>query len=344
MGLQTEPMLASFRDPLTCSLSCAILPFIHTGFTLRENYGRWGSPTLTFRFGNLRQIIELAKKGKMMRKIKGAILITLLIATVAFSQEEQLKKMDTPKQQPTETKFIGQCHCGEIRYEAVGPIIRCTYCDCRGCQRAAGALQVPYVTVQRAKFTITAGQPLEFRASSGEKCDCHGVWNFCPRCGTPVFWKGDKTEEIDIFAGTLDDTKLFQPKTDQTPTASGTRPPIASGNKKENRTQPLDVKGQSIQKSRFTNVDLSGSVFDDVNLSGCTFRNVNLGSCDFNDISFAGTIISGSCFKGAEIPHGPIEELRIAGVPVKDLLDAYKKVHGELPKTPHPDRLSLPHH
>ena len=280
----------------------------------------------------------------MMKSINGAILIALLIATVAFSQEEQTMKVDNAKQQTIGQKFAGQCHCGVIKYEAEPPIIKCTYCDCRGCQRTTGALQVPYVTVQRAKFTITAGHPLEYRADSGEKCDCHGVWNFCPQCGTPVFWKGDKTEEIDIFAGTLDDTKIFQPKPVQTSAASETASVTAPITQKESGRQSLDVKGQSIQKSRFTDVDLSGSVFDDVNLSGCTFRNVNLGSCDFNDISFAGTIISGACFKGAEIPHGPIDELKIAGVPVKDLLDAYKKVHGELPKTPHPDRLSLPHH
>ena len=109
-------------------------------------------------------------------------------------------------------------------------------------------------------------------------------------------------------------------------------------------SKPLEVKDAKIQKSQFNCVDMSGSVFDDVDLSGCTFRNVNLGRCDFNDISFVGTIISGSCFNGAEIPHGPIDDLKIAGVRVKDLLDAYKKVHGKLPETQHLDRLSLPHH
>jgi uncharacterized protein YjbI with pentapeptide repeats len=109
-------------------------------------------------------------------------------------------------------------------------------------------------------------------------------------------------------------------------------------------SEPLDVKNTRIQKSRFNCVDMSGSVFDDVNLSGCTFRNVNLGDCDFHDIFFARTIITGSSFVGAEIPHGNIAGLKIAGVQVEDLLDAYKKVHGELHETPHPDRVSWPHH
>jgi uncharacterized protein YjbI with pentapeptide repeats len=108
--------------------------------------------------------------------------------------------------------------------------------------------------------------------------------------------------------------------------------------------EPLEVTNTSIQQSRFNCVDMSGSVFDDVNLSGCTFRNVNLGDCDFHDISFGRTIISSSCFEGAEIPHGNIGDLKIAGVRVDDLLDAYEKVHGKLPEAPHLDRAAWGHH
>jgi len=108
--------------------------------------------------------------------------------------------------------------------------------------------------------------------------------------------------------------------------------------------KPLEVKDAGIEKSTFRNVNMSGSVFDGVNLSRCTFRNVNLGNCDFHDISFGHTVISSSCFEGAEIPHGNIGGLKVAGVPVKDLLEAYKKVHGELPPTPHADRAAWGHH
>ena len=106
--------------------------------------------------------------------------------------------------------ITGQCHCGHVKYEAQGPVVKCSYCDCRGCQRSTGTLQAPFITVRRADFKVTAGKTTEFRAKSGEKCDCHGVWNFCPKCGTQVFWKGDKGNELDIFAGTLDDTALFK--------------------------------------------------------------------------------------------------------------------------------------
>ena len=105
----------------------------------------------------------------------------------------------------------GQCHCGHIKYEARGSIVKSSYCDCHGCQRATGCLKAPFVTVSSAQFKLIAGKVAEFRAASGEKCDCHGVWHFCPKCGTQVFWKSDKGKQIDIFAGTLDDTTMFQP-------------------------------------------------------------------------------------------------------------------------------------
>ena len=102
--------------------------------------------------------------------------------------------------------------------------------------------------------------------------------------------------------------------------------------------EPLDVRNMRIQGSQFNCVDMSDSVFHDVNLSGCTFRNVNLGECSFHDISFGRTVITHACFEECEIPHGNIDGLRIAGVRVEDLLDAYRQVHGGLPDPGHHDR------
>jgi len=108
--------------------------------------------------------------------------------------------------------LTGQCHCGQVRFRVEGPVVRCSYCDCRGCQRATGALNAPYVTVPRSGFAITAGAPASFRAASKAKCDCNGVWSFCKDCGAPLFWRADKGTELDILAGTLDDVSVFQVK------------------------------------------------------------------------------------------------------------------------------------
>jgi hypothetical protein len=106
--------------------------------------------------------------------------------------------------------ITGHCHCGQITYAAREPILKSTYCDCSGCQRATGTLHAPFVTVLRDNFAVTAGQPARFRAQSGERCDAVGDWFFCPSCGTHVYWLGDHSNELDIFAGSLDDKSLFQ--------------------------------------------------------------------------------------------------------------------------------------
>ena len=105
--------------------------------------------------------------------------------------------------------ITGQCHCGDIKYEGQGPIIKSSYCDCPGCRRATGTFKAPFVTVLRQGFKVTAGEPSGFRADSGDRCDAYGEFFFCPRCGTQVFWKAHEGNELDIFAGTLEDTGLF---------------------------------------------------------------------------------------------------------------------------------------
>jgi hypothetical protein len=107
--------------------------------------------------------------------------------------------------------IVGRCHCGQVAYAADGPVVKCSYCDCRGCQRATGTMRAPFVTVRREGFHVTAGKAARFQAASGDACDAHGVWHFCPDCGTQLFWMAHRGDEVDIFAGTLDDSSLFQP-------------------------------------------------------------------------------------------------------------------------------------
>ncbi len=110
------------------------------------------------------------------------------------------------------TEVTGQCHCGQITYEAIDPNLSCGYCDCSGCQKATGTLKAPFVHVNRAGFKITNGAPAEFRAKSGDKCDGRGEWHFCSNCGTQLFWKGDRGDQVAIFAGTLDDISVLEPQ------------------------------------------------------------------------------------------------------------------------------------
>jgi len=147
-----------------------------------------------------------------MRELIGTVLVASLAVGIVIGQAGGAEKDRGATQKKAVSRMTGRCHCGHVTYEARGPIVKCSYCNCRGCQRATGTLKAPFVTVSRKAFRVTAGKPTPFRAASGVKCDAHGVWHFCPKCGTQVFWKGDRGNELDIFAGTLDNTALFQVK------------------------------------------------------------------------------------------------------------------------------------
>ncbi len=107
--------------------------------------------------------------------------------------------------------MTGQCHCGSLKYQAQAPVLGSDICDCRGCQKATGTFEVPYVTVYSKNFKVLSGQLASFRADQGEGCDAVGTWNFCPKCGTQIFWQGDEADELTILAGTLDDAGVYQP-------------------------------------------------------------------------------------------------------------------------------------
>jgi hypothetical protein len=152
-----------------------------------------------------------------MRALFTSVIVSLLAIGLGVAQaraageSEAGKNHDTNKAQ-AKGDMTGQCHCGYVKYRVRGPILDHNYCSCRGCQKATGTLKAPFVVVAKASFRTTAGTPSPYRAHSGVKCDVHGTWHFCPKCGTQVFWLGDKSERVDIFAGTLDNTSLFKPE------------------------------------------------------------------------------------------------------------------------------------
>lgn len=112
-------------------------------------------------------------------------------------------------QSDSQDKFVGQCHCGAVKYEAVKPVVKCSYCDCQGCQRATGSLKAPFVTVKQDGFKILAGKVTEFKSDSGIKCDAHGKWYFCSQCGGHLYWQSDNGGDVDLFAGSLNDKSIF---------------------------------------------------------------------------------------------------------------------------------------
>ena len=83
--------------------------------------------------------------------------------------------------------LTGGCLCGGIRFEAARAAW-CAHCHCTLCRRAHGAPLVTWIGVKRPDFRLLAGEALveTFRSSPA------AVRRFCRRCGTMLFFEGER--------------------------------------------------------------------------------------------------------------------------------------------------------
>jgi len=96
----------------------------------------------------------------------------------------------------------GSCLCGEIAYNANGPVESASHCYCTMCQKQHGAAAGTYANIARADLRIERGADLITEYASSD----HGRRAFCGRCGSTLFWRSDESpERIAVTLGTLDD-------------------------------------------------------------------------------------------------------------------------------------------
>jgi len=100
-------------------------------------------------------------------------------------------------------QHTGGCLCGAIRYRVAGPPLRVGLCHCGQCRRETGSALPSFVTWSRNALEITKGQPAGFRVSDV------ATRQFCRDCGSPLFWRADKGEDITVFLGSLDDAEAM---------------------------------------------------------------------------------------------------------------------------------------
>ena len=104
----------------------------------------------------------------------------------------------------------GGCLCGALRYETQGAPAFTGLCYCTDCQKASGSGFIPFMGFASSAVRFT-GATRQFVTKAYRGGDA--VRNFCPTCGSLVFGGivGQDTMHT-IYAGTLDDPSLFQPK------------------------------------------------------------------------------------------------------------------------------------
>lgn len=91
----------------------------------------------------------------------------------------------------------GSCLCGRLRYRICR--VRSAYwCHCTLCRRASGSGAVPWASVARGDFEVTAGVPQAFSSSPGV------TRFFCGTCGSPIVFDMAAEAEVDVTLGTLD--------------------------------------------------------------------------------------------------------------------------------------------
>lgn len=92
----------------------------------------------------------------------------------------------------------GGCLCGGVRYRVQGRLSDVGACHCSQCRRTTGHYFAA-ATCKRDDLKFESDETLAWYESSP------GVYRgFCARCGSSLFWRDSRRDEIDVLAGTLD--------------------------------------------------------------------------------------------------------------------------------------------
>ena len=98
----------------------------------------------------------------------------------------------------------GGCQCGAVRYAFYAPLENAHVCHCRMCQRATGGFAASFVYVPVAAVTWD-GEPDWYMSSPIARRP------FCSGCGTPLGFRYNEADHMDLTVGSFDDPSHFVP-------------------------------------------------------------------------------------------------------------------------------------
>ncbi len=101
-------------------------------------------------------------------------------------------------------KYAGGCACGAVRFEALGRPLRVGLCHCMACRKYHGSAFNPFV-VFRFDRVFMAGALKAWRSSN------HASRFSCEICSSPLCYREDVGDEIELNMGSFDDSSLFTP-------------------------------------------------------------------------------------------------------------------------------------
>ncbi len=101
------------------------------------------------------------------------------------------------------------CCCGQLQARVVGAPLRVSVCHCLACQRRTGSVFSAQARFPRAAVTIS-GTSTEYVRTGDEGTKSR--FNFCPRCGTTVYFTPEHDlETIAIPVGLFMDPSFPAP-------------------------------------------------------------------------------------------------------------------------------------
>jgi hypothetical protein len=94
----------------------------------------------------------------------------------------------------TERERAARCSCGQLKLRLSGDPQLVSSCHCQACQRRTGALFGSTSFWRKSQVLAIEGERRSWRrvAESGTGL----VHQFCPTCGSTVFWESEATPEM----------------------------------------------------------------------------------------------------------------------------------------------------
>ena len=101
----------------------------------------------------------------------------------------------------------GACQCGSVKFTAHGAPKFISNCHCAACRKATGAAFSTWVGFEQHNIQWLKEPPSFYQSSPGVKR------GFCPSCGTPMTYAGEKWPgETHLMIGAFDDPSGFVPR------------------------------------------------------------------------------------------------------------------------------------
>jgi len=108
--------------------------------------------------------------------------------------------------------ITGECHCGEITYEAELDPKKVFICHCTDCQSLSASAFRTIASTEGKKFRLTKGKPCEY-VKVGESGN-RRIQAFCSTCGSAIYATdvGENPKEYNIRAGTTHQHRELVPQ------------------------------------------------------------------------------------------------------------------------------------